>query len=278
MVWAKRQPARAELWKPQRALPAMLVAAAHAAWNAHKNPSFNPYPEMWIAIGIIIAVYLILYAVHYAYQTVWNFVVISPADLHAMQNNQIEKLSNVKDSAYEAQSEKIKFLEAKIKGLETTDKVEADRRKVTLSASLKTEDRFKVLLMKISSQISGDQSVHAHVSEMTLVIYNHGEKAVRLRGCKLWILGAVESAQEFPLHDFLTPDAPATIQMTELLLRVISRQPNYSFDSLPGRYTIRVVVTYSQDPNPADSQTFDFQVACRHEGAAVKIVADEIKL
>jgi hypothetical protein len=221
---------------------------------------------MWVAILIIVVAYAVLSAAQYSYQTLWNFVVVSPADL-----------ANAKDAGYEVQSEKIKSLEAGIKELETTAKAAADRQKVKLSVSLKTEATPKPILMKISSQFSAQQFAPIYVPEMTLVIYNQGEKPVRLRKYKLWKLAAVEPSQENNLHGMVGPSAPENVDVTEPLLHVISGQAKHDLDSLLGTCRIRVVVTYSEDSKQADSQPQDFQITCeRSGGGAIKIIADEI--
>jgi hypothetical protein len=219
---------------------------------------------MWVAILIIVVVYGVLSAAHYAYQTLWNSVVVSPADL-----------ASTKNAGYEVQSEKGKSLEARIKELETTAK--ADQQKVKLSASLKTEARSKPILMRMSTPISTHPLVVINVSEMTLVIYNQGERPVRLRKYKLWKLAAVEASQESNLHDMVDPSVPANVDVTEPLLHVISGQAQHDPDSVLGTCRIRVVVTYSEDLKQADSQPQDFQITSQRIGeAAIKIIADEI--
>jgi len=266
MVWKNRQPARLDLWKPRRALPPLLIAFGHAIYNALRSPSQkqSSYNEMWVAILIIVVVYGVLSAAHYAYQTLWNPVVVSPADL-----------ARTKNAEYEVQSEKSKSLEARINALETTEK--ADQQKVKLSASLKTEARSKPILMRMSTQISSYPLIVINVSEMTLVIYNQGERPVRLRKYKLWKLGAVEASQENNLDDIVDPSVPANVDVTEPLLHVISGQAQHDLDSVLGTCRIRVVVTYSEDLKQADSQPQDFQITSqRIGGAAIKIIADEI--
>jgi hypothetical protein len=160
---------------------------------------------------------------------------------------------------------------------ENLSKELADRRKVKLSVSLKTEPSSKPLLMKMSTQFSTHPIVTINVSEMTLVIYNQGEKSVRLRKYNLWKLAAVEASQENNLHDMVNPSVPANVDVTEPLLHVISGQAQYDLDSLLGTCRIRVVVTYLEDSKQADSEPQDFQITCeRAGGGAIKIIADEI--
>jgi hypothetical protein len=258
MVWRARQPAKLDLWRPRRGLPPVLIACGHALYNYLWNPSQkqNFYNEMWIAIAIIVVVYAVLSAAHYAYQTLWNFVVISPADL-----------ANTKNVEAEAQSQKIKALEAKINELR-------DIQKVKLSASFRTEDRYTVFLMKVSSQFSAQASVEVPVSNVSLLIYNHGERPVRLRGYKLWKLEAVEATQEIDLYDVVSPSTPTAVSITEPLLRVMSGSFPYDYGSLPKTYKIRLVLIYAQDSKPTESEDQDFHITHeRVSGLTIKIFA-----
>lgn len=168
-------------------------------------------------------------------------------------------------------AEQKKATEERIRQLEDAAKIEAESRKVEVSASLKTEREFAPLFMKVSSRFSASQALHVPVSKMSLVIYNLGEKSVRLTGYRFWKLAAVGAVHESSLHALLTLNDPTTVDVTEPLLRVISGQPRCDFESLPGKYQIRFVLSYFQDSRSIDSKPFDFEVTCQREGGGVKI-------
>jgi hypothetical protein len=213
------------------------------------------------------------YGTAFVFALLWKLIAV-PA---ALDQEKAVELAKEKKSAEDDQSAQVKELQEKARQLEDAARMEADRRKVNLSASLKTEPRSKPLIMRMSSQFSVAQSILVHVPEMSLVIYNHGEKAVRLRGYKLWKLAAVEASEEITLHDMVSPSTPAYVDVTEPLLRVVSGQAQHEFESLLGTCRIRLVVTYADDSKPVDSQPQDFQITCqRAGGAAIRILADEI--
>lgn len=62
---------------------------------------------MWIAIGIIVGVYLVLYA----FESLWSFAVISPANLHAKQAETISDLTEQNSKLHEAAYPKISLEE-----------------------------------------------------------------------------------------------------------------------------------------------------------------------
>jgi hypothetical protein len=214
---------------------------------------------MWIAIGIIIGVYAVLSAVHYAYQTIWNFVVLSPADIHRQQTGEISGLKR------------------KVQEFEKQVQLDSARRLARLSVSLKTEQRNRPFFMKSLHSSSGGQ-LQANVSEMSLMVYNHVEKPVRLKGYKLWKLEAVEPTQEIALHDVVTAEVPKAVDATEPILGAISDTPIYIFESLLGEYVIRIVVTYFQESASVDTEPYDFRITCKRSGGGMtlRIEAGEI--
>lgn len=151
-------------------------------------------------------------------------------------------------------------------------------RKIKLSASLKTGGGFADAFMTISSRFSAQPLTHIAVSNATLVIYNHGEKPVRLMGYKLWKLNAVEKVLECPLHEMLGPYPPINIDVTGPLVQVISGQAQPNFESVPGEYKIRFEVSFRQESDQPESQTFDFHLTCQREkgGLTLKLSANEI--
>jgi hypothetical protein len=208
---------------------------------------------MWIAVGIIVTVYLVLYAVHYAYETVWNFVVVSPAEIHREQTRVIDELK------------------AKVEELSKS----AQRDVVRLSVSIRTEKTIKVIPMRLSE--SGGQSVIAHVSNLTLLVYNHRQEPVVLRACKLWKLHATEGPLEVPIHEVVTSDAPKSADIVEPLLQTLFPRQNLNFSSLAGRCQIRLVLAYSEGGAPKDDSPRDFEIICKQiGGATVLITAAEI--
>jgi hypothetical protein len=213
------------------------------------------------------------YGTAFVFALLWKLVAV-PA---AVDEEKTKELDEQKKSAEDRESKQGRELQEKIKQLEDAARMEAEHRKIKISASLKVESRSKSVIMKIRDQFSSHQSIVAHVREVSLMIYNHGEKPVRLRGYKLWKLAAVEASQEITLHEVVSPATPTSIDVTEPLLRVISSQPQYIFDSFLGTYTIRVLITYFGDSKPVDSRSHDFQLICqRGSGTAITITAEEI--
>jgi len=199
-------------------------------------------------------------------------------DLQTQNKSIAEELLQAKQKAQTIEYDRVKSLQEKIRELETSIEADKKSQKVRLSFSIKTEEGFKPVFMRMSSQFSGEQHIHAHVSGMSLVIYNHGEKSVRLRGYKLWKHEAVEPTEEIALHDVVSPDAPNVVDVTQPLLRVISGAPTSDFESLPGKCTVRFVVTYSEDSVPVDGQPYDFELTCKRwgGGTTLKIEAREV--
>jgi len=187
------------------------------------------------------------------------------------------ELKTTHDSDCQKKSQEIKILETKVRELETTIKAEVKHQEPNLSAAIKTETTSKRLLLQVSSQFSTDHLMHATVSQMTLMIYNQGEKTVRLRGYELSNCENIAEAHEFQLHDLLTPDTSAAIDFTEPLLAAISGQGKPNFESLSRKYTIQIVVLYLQDSIPKSTQPFDFTITCQRQGGlSVKLFAEAV--
>ena len=129
----------------------------------------------------------------------------------------------------------------------------------------------------MSTSESDLHKVITHPSNVTMVIYSHGQKPVALRRCRLRKLNAVEETRELSIHEVVTSDAPKCVDITEPLLHVISGREALDFTSMPGRYAVRVVIAYSEGAAPTDAEPHDFQVTCEHTGGRVlKLDATEI--
>lgn len=155
-------------------------------------------------------------------------------------------------------------------------KAELEKR-AQLSVSLRTEKTPRAIGMG-SSQDVNSQRIEVRVTEITLLIYNHGEKPVVVRGCKLWELHAIEAIQDFELHGVVTSDVPKEADITELLLRTISGKSTLNFSSLQGKHTVRVVIKYSDGSTHKEAEPQNFQVICGRwmGGPTLRIDAHEI--
>jgi uncharacterized membrane protein len=91
-AWQKRPPTK--LFSLYRAVPSVIVSLVQFLRQAKPQRSFH---ELWLVTGIILGVYLALFVV----ETIWNFVIVSPARLHtercsvianqAVVNNRLQK-------------------------------------------------------------------------------------------------------------------------------------------------------------------------------------------
>lgn len=220
-------------------------------------PSWQP--KTWIIVLLVI----------------WIFAIFkgTVSTVRRIEKDAAEKMAK---SEVNHESE-ITRRDSQIEDLKRTVESLKAQRQVSLSISLKTGEKPKAILMGSSQDASG-QPIQAYVSEMTLLIYNHGERPVVLRGCKLWKLHATESIQEFTLHDVVTSSAPSCVDITEPVLRAISGSKTFNFVSLQGKYSVRIVIAYSQGLSVEDARPHDFQLSCRpwRGGTTLRIDANEI--
>jgi len=209
---------------------------------------------------------------------------ISALDQHSL--NLREKLQQATTSL-ESGQEKTRQLEAGLEGirssynqLQTVNralKAQLDRA-AGLSLSLKTEGYRKRIWIATHQSLES-APIHALVSDLTLTIYNHGEKPVRLHGCKIWKLHATEQIQELPIETLSTPQEPTNISVTDCILRILSRSERPYFKGLPGKCTIRISVSYFRHAEAcADEKSQDFELVCVQQGGAttLRIEATEI--
>ncbi len=197
--------------------------------------------------------------------------------VRSSNENLSRELAEQKKSAGDRESAQVKTLQERVNQLETIVESEKKHRQVNISVSLKTEERPKAILMGTGQDSSG-QPFQAHVTEMSLLVYNQGEKSVVLRACKLWKLHATGATQQLPLHNVATLDAPVCVELTEPLLRAISGGPPFNFTSLQGEYTVRIVITYCEGSTLEDAQPKDFQLTCKpwRGGGTLRIDANEV--
>jgi FtsZ-binding cell division protein ZapB len=148
---------------------------------------------------------------------------------------------------------------------------------VRLSLSLKTEERLRPILTRPTQDSFGAPN-YVHVSEMTLLIYNHGERPVAPRGCKIWKLHATEATQELPIHGVVTSAAPMPVDITVPLLHAISGNKPIDFASLQGKCSLRIVVAYSEGSVHKDAEPRDFELSCKpwRGGMTLRIEAIEV--
>jgi hypothetical protein len=252
---------------------------------------------LWRAqvIGVILAFAILLLQIHYGVipktltfqavmSLVWPYGILLlgliavsamriPVLLDRKRQQEVESVRSEKEilsselveqkkSSEDKNSGQVRALQEKIRELEDAARINAASQLVDLSVSLRTEQLPKAILMG-TGQDSFGQSFQVHVSEMTLLIYNHGEKPVVLRGCKLWKLHATQQIREISLHEVATSSAPVYVNVTEPLVRVISDSPTLNFSSLQGKYSIRIVITYRQGSTMQDAEPRDFQLICK---------------
>lgn len=231
------------------------------------------------------------------WSVVWIFVILK-GTIDAVHRRE-DKMAVVEEERRQLE-EKLKFLapdldaeKRKLKELETlltesralcgrlTAKVQDLTAKQEmpprLSVSLRTEEQAETILTPISQDSTG-QVIQAHISKVTMLIYNHGEKPVRLYGYRMWRLRAVEPTNECQLHGIVTSNVPLEVDVTKTLMQVISGKLNPDFSSLQVTSEVRTELTYSRGdaPEPAPSQ--DFEIICRpwRGGANLRIEAKEL--
>jgi hypothetical protein len=135
-----------------------------------------------------------------------------------------------------------------------------------LSLSLKAGENRRRVWMTVHGP-SESQPIHALISDLTLLIYNHGEKPVRLHGCKIWKLHATEKTQELLIETLSTPQAPTAIDVMDPILRLISGSDRPYFNGLPGKCTVRITVKYFRHAEASeDEKSQDFEIVCVQQG------------
>lgn len=147
---------------------------------------------------------------------------------------------------------------------------------VSLSLSLRTEDKPRVFMTGKGQNSFGDPDRVA-VSVVTLLIYNHGERPVPLRGCKIWKLHATEATQELRIHGVVTSTTPLLVDITKPLLDALSGGGPFDFTSLQGEYTLRLAVADSEGSGEIEAEPHDFQLTCTPwwGGQGLRIEAQE---
>ena len=138
--------------------------------------------------------------------------------------------------------------------------LEKSKQSPVLSASIKTEETAKPFMM--GPQDDYGQPLQFHVTQLKLVIYNHKQEPVVLRGCKLWKLQAAEQTEEIPLHEIVKAGAPTSVDITQPVLSVVSNRRTPPFTIVHGKSSVRVVITYSDGTRLKDYQPFDFELTC----------------
>lgn len=259
---------------------AAQFVALHKFWIALAPATLAPL-YLWRVFGIhsVTNLWKIALSAAMGYGTAFGFTLLwklfsVPATLDQEKS---EALNDQRKSAKDRESEQVKALQNRVLELEEAARIDVELQKVNLSLSLKTEDTPKAILMGTGQDSSG-QPFQVHVTEMTLLIYNHGEKPVVLRGCKLWKLHATQQTREISLHGVATSATPVYVDVTEPLVRTISDNPTLNFVSLQGKYTVRIMVMHCQGATTISAQPRDFQITCKpwRGSGTLRIEASEI--
>jgi hypothetical protein len=233
--------------------------------------------QAWVALWSVVWIFVILKGAVDTVHRREKLLATSEENLKKLNSDLESERDTIRKlrSELSEQQTRLARLESENRALAT--KADTAGQLVNLSLSLRTEETPQAILMGTGRDSLG-QPFQVHVTEMTLLIYSHGDKPVVLRRCKLWKLHATEQIREIPLHEVATLTSPVCVNVTEPLVRVISESPTLDFTSLQGKYTIRIVITYCQGVTTEDAEPRDFQLVCKpwRGSGTLRIDANEI--